>query len=67
MDIKAIDKAEARITFMLSAYLDGCEEFEAVTDLLADIRHYCDRRGLSFSECDKQAHQHYLAEVFGDD
>ena len=34
----------------------------AVTDLLADIRHYCDAHALAFHECDRRAYQHYSEE-----
>ena len=33
------------------------------TDLLADIRHYCDAKGLGFHELDREAHGHYVAEI----
>ena len=32
-------------------------------ELLADIRHFCDRRGLAYHELDRRAHGYYLAEV----
>lgn len=42
----------------------SCPE-EDVIDLLADLRHYCDREGLCLGDLDRMAHQHYLAERFG--
>jgi hypothetical protein len=35
---------------------------EAITDLLADIRHYCDTHDLNFAELDHVAYGHYLDE-----
>lgn len=35
----------------------------ALTDLLADVRHFCDTTGLNFSHVDRRAHEHYTAEV----
>ena len=35
---------------------------EFITDLLTDVRHYCDVRGVEFHVCDRQAYQHYLKE-----
>lgn len=32
-------------------------------DLLADARHWCDGQDLSFADLDRQAYQHYLAEL----
>jgi hypothetical protein len=33
-----------------------------VTDLLTDIRHYCDARGVDFAACDQSAYRHYVNE-----
>ena len=39
-------------------------DFEtAVTDLLSNIRHFCDIKALAFSELDNCAYGHYVAEV----
>jgi hypothetical protein len=43
-----------------SAAEDSCEDF--VTDLLIDLRHYCDRHALDFGRIDRCAYQHYLQE-----
>ncbi len=34
-----------------------------VTEILADLRHYCDHHGLDYGERDRAAHGFYLAEV----
>ena len=34
----------------------------AVRDLLADLRHYCDKYHLDFAGEDRSAYNHYLAE-----
>ena len=33
-----------------------------VIDLLANLRHFCDSRGLDFGQLDRTAHDHYLTE-----
>lgn len=35
---------------------------EDVTDILADLRHLCDKRGYDFGALDRSAYQHYAAE-----
>ena len=35
---------------------------EFITDLLTDIRHYCDARSVDFAVCDRSAYRHYAAE-----
>ncbi len=35
----------------------------AITDLLVDLRHLCDFKGLSFVDHDRTAHDHYTEEV----
>lgn len=47
-------------TEYFSKVCDTKEDF--VTDLLADVRHYCDANQLCFGDQDRRAHQHYLAE-----
>lgn len=42
-----------------TAYGRTTDDQEAVTNLLADVRHYCDAADLSFAECDREARQHY--------
>ena len=38
-----------------------------LTDLLADLMHWADREGLTFSEHEQRAYFHYLAEIGGED
>ena len=53
---------------VLSALMDHFE-FEkedagaSVTDLLADVRHFCDWYGLAHGDLDRVAHSHYLEEL----
>jgi hypothetical protein len=37
----------------------------AITDILADLRHYCDHRGLAFDRLDGAAHTQYLEDADG--
>jgi len=34
-----------------------------VTDLLADLRHWCDKQGWCFNDLSRQGYKHYLAEL----
>jgi len=57
-----------RIDAALAAYRshvgDGpAEPDEAVTDLLTDLRHYCDRENLDIADRDRLAEIHYQAEL----
>lgn len=49
-----------------SAYDTGDASTEAaaecVTDMLTDLRHFCDWRSLTFADLDRSAHSHYLHE-----
>ena len=36
---------------------------EALTDILADLRHFADKCNLDFAQCDRMAYQHYLVEL----
>jgi hypothetical protein len=51
-----------RIDRFLSHYADA-DASAALTDLLADARHWCDRNGEDFAELDRIAYQHYIAEL----
>jgi hypothetical protein len=44
-------------------YADRGED--AVPDLLADVRHYCDEHNLDYAERDAKAHVYYLPEALG--
>lgn len=35
---------------------------EVVTDVLAQLRHFCDLHAVDFGACDRRAYEHYLAE-----
>ncbi len=42
----------------------GSSPERAVAELLADVRHFCDRHGLDYAERDRTAHGYYIAEVY---
>jgi hypothetical protein len=44
----------------------GSEEDTAVSDLLTDLRHYCDRHGLDWEEQLFRANNHYAEETMSD-
>lgn len=56
------DIRAARFGRRLDTYDTGDTPRERLTDLLADARHWCDQRNLSYGDVDRLAHQHYLAE-----
>jgi hypothetical protein len=39
------------------------DEDMALPDLLADLRHWCDRQGIEFDGANEHGRQHYLAEI----
>jgi len=42
---------------------NGCSDSEAITYLLADLRHYCHLHRLDFADLDRRACRHYRAEI----
>jgi len=55
--------ATVRITESIQQrYASGYGADEFVTDLLADLRHFCDAHHLSYSELDQRAYEHYITE-----
>lgn len=56
-----------RRTMRIGHILTWCKDWssprEGLIDLLADARHWCDQHGESFADLDRQAYQHYLAEL----
>ena len=41
---------------------EDCDTATAVVDILTDIRHVCDRYGLSFASVDRIARRHHMVE-----
>lgn len=49
---------------IVAAYeADSFSPEELVCDILADLRHLCDKLGLDFAERDAVAYEHYSAEI----
>ena len=46
---------------------DGDTTDETITDLLADLMHFCDEQGIDFESCSRMATMHYEAEVNHED
>lgn len=63
------DHQARRADAALNLYVNGLEAADdkgvAVRELLADLRHWCDRNGMDYADEDRRAYQHYLAELFG--
>ena len=63
------DDRAARIESVLSQYKAnglgeaGTSDDSTVSDLLADIRHYCDREDLDFGVLDNVAYTNYIEEI----
>ena len=55
----------AKKRYCRGEYDDESPETFAV-DLLADIRHFCDKHQLEFHKLNKLAYGHYTAEVVGE-
>lgn len=55
------EKAVDRLYHILHQYNDDKDNL--VRDVLSDLRHYCDNRGLDFAQEDGVAHRNYLAEL----
>ena len=55
----------ARIARAVRVYarLTGGRDDLAITDLLKDLRHYCDNRAFEFDELDKATREHYVEET----
>lgn len=55
----------ARAARALSDIVDanGCDDADAVIDLLADIRHYCHQHGIDYTTADTMAQTHFIAET----
>ncbi len=55
----------ARIGHIVKVYaklVHGTDDL-AITDVLTDLRHYCDRKGLAFRELDTAANEHHLEDA----
>jgi hypothetical protein len=52
-----------RFQSSLRHYDAGGDLRETLVDLLADARHWCDRHDETYAKFDRQAYQHYLAEL----
>lgn len=48
---------------LLRTYDPNDLEESCLIDFLADARHYCDRKKLSFADLDRQAYRHYVCEL----
>ena len=64
-NMRRADKiAELQSRYEPNCAITNSESAECyVTDLLADIRHYCDQHGVKFARADKAAYQHYSEEA----
>ena len=58
--------AATRIEQLLEEQMPYCDiggtYTEAITDLLSDLRHFCDRQKLDFAAMDRAAYRHYIEE-----
>jgi len=55
----------AKRALMLSYEKADAEPDTCIADLLADLRHLCDRLGLDYAKLDRRAHGHYTEEAVG--
>ena len=64
-ELRARTERTSRIVRCVKAYAKrpGCgSDGRAITDILADLRHYCASRGLDFHELDSAASNQHLEE-----
>jgi len=47
----------------ISPYDESGDAYDLIVDILANLRHFADDEGLNYSECDRFAYNHYLAEL----
>jgi len=52
-----------KIEIIFKAFYNGNDPESDVTDILADVRHYCNKQSLCFGDLDSRSHHHYLEEV----
>ncbi len=53
----------ARCRKVLASYKTADTLADCLIDLLADARHWCDKNGQDFANLDRQAYDHYVAEL----
>lgn len=56
----------SRCQAVLATYNDQWDAEANLIDLLADARHWCDREERDYGKLDRLAHEHYLAELEGE-
>jgi hypothetical protein len=57
------DRADRIANVKQRYFKDICDtDDDFVTDLLTDLRHYCDQNGIDFAHRDATAYQHYIEE-----
>jgi hypothetical protein len=56
-------KRAKRCAAAIRRYNADPDEPTNLIDFLADARHWCDHNDESYAELDRQAYQHYLAEL----
>ena len=59
------DRRSVRANTALEAYIEatGTDHDDALTDLIADLLHWCDRNQFDFDACLEQARRHYAGET----
>lgn len=57
------DNRSKRCAKAIRNYSDDCDQQSNLIDFLTDARHWCDRNQLCFGDLDRQAYQHYQAEL----
>jgi hypothetical protein len=67
MNERRADWAEEAVeAFAMASRMEGEDRETQVHDLLADLRHLCDRWGLKFDKLNDKAEFHYEAEILED-
>lgn len=59
------DRAKWAETAILAFMVEtGTDAGDALSDLLADLMHWCDRKGLDFAAEESRGREHYVAEIY---
>ena len=51
-----------KITAVIKTFYEIEDKKASITDILTDLRHFCDSKNMDFADCDRIAYIHYTVE-----
>jgi len=60
-------KRSRKAVLILNKHYDRYDHRACVVDMLTDLRHFCDVKGIDFFDAGRSAYSHYLAEKGGEE